>query len=278
MKNSKQLNCKLIVSDFDGTLANSKNEVSKENINAINEYVLNGGIFAVCTGRILPSIMPVARGMGLKGLIVACQGCVIADIESGEIIRNIKFTSEQSARICAELEALDTNVQAYPGDGFFSNLPAENEGLQLYEKITGIKAKHADMPLSSYILQHNIGCQKIATLCTPEDQAELYSKLKAIFKGEFEVTCSANVLIEIVPVGENKGTALNFLADHYNVPRGLTCAVGDNLNDLSMIKAAGYGVAVGNASPALKEKAEYITVTNDNNAVAQVINDYGYTK
>lgn len=278
MKNNPELNCKLIVSDFDGTLANSQNEVGKENIQAINRYVSDGGIFAVCTGRILPSILPRVRGIGLKGLVIACQGSVVADIESGKIIRNIKLGSVQTAHICAELEAIGANVQAFTDEGFYTDIPAEAESLKLYESITGINAKHVDMPVSSYILQHNISCHKVATLIAYEEQAELFKKLTAIFKDEFEVTCSAKVLIEITPVGENKGTALEFLADHYGVPKALTCAVGDNLNDLSMIKAAGYGVAVGNASPALKEQAKYITVTNDNNAVAQVINDYGYKR
>lgn len=278
MKNNPELNCKLIVSDFDGTLANSQNEVGKENIQAINRYVSDGGIFAVCTGRILPSILPRVRGIGLKGLVIACQGSVVADIESGKIIRNIKLDSVQTAHVCAELEAIGANVQAFTDEGFYTDIPAEAESLKLYESITGINAKHVDMPVSSYILQHNISCHKVATLIAYEEQAELFKKLTAIFKDEFEVTCSAKVLIEITPVGENKGTALEFLADHYGVPKALTCAVGDNLNDLSMIKAAGYGVAVGNASPALKEQAKYITVTNDNNAVAQVINDYGYKR
>ena len=87
----KELNCRLIVSDFDGTLANSENQVPESVVNAINAYVNDGGIFAVCTGRILPSVLPRARGMGLKGLVVACQGSVIAEIETGKIIRNVCF-------------------------------------------------------------------------------------------------------------------------------------------------------------------------------------------
>ncbi len=278
MNNKSQLNCKLIVSDFDGTLANSSNEVSKENMEAINRYVSDGGIFAVCTGRILPSILPRVREIGLKGLVIACQGSVVADIESGKIIRNIKLNSAQTSKICAGLEAIGANVQAFTDEGFYTDIPAEAEHLKLYESITGINAKHVDMPVSSYILHNNISCQKVATLVAPEEQAELYEKLIKLFDGEFEVTCSAKVLIEIVPVGENKGTALSFLAQHYGVSQNLTCAIGDNLNDLSMIEAAGYGVAVGNASDALKEKAIIVTITNDEHAVAKIINEYGYTR
>ena len=93
----KNLGCKLIVSDFDGTLANTANEVPDGVKNALNKYVADGGIFAVCTGRILPSILPRVREIGLKGLVIACQGAVIADIESGKILRNAVFAEGETA-------------------------------------------------------------------------------------------------------------------------------------------------------------------------------------
>ena len=279
MKNAQKLNCALIVSDFDGTLANSDNEVSRQNIQAINGYVSQGGVFAVCTGRILPSILPRVREIGLKGLVIACQGSVIADIESGKIIRNVKLTSAQTSYICSKLEEVGANVQVFTDEGFYTDIAPEEEHLKLYEKITGIDAKFTDgEPVSQYVLKRDIACQKVASLVAYEEQAALFEKLTEIFGDEYEVTCSAKVLIEITPVGENKGTALKFLSDYYNIPRDKTCAIGDNLNDLSMIEEAGYGVAVGNSSPLLKEKAKIITVTNDEHAVAKVIEEYGYAR
>ncbi len=277
MMKKDALKCSLIVSDFDGTLANSQNEVSEENIKAINGYISAGGIFAVCTGRILPSILPRVREIGLKGLVIACQGSVIADIASGKIIRNVKLDSVQTADICAKLESVGANVQVFTDDGFYTDIPAEAEHLKLYEKITGIDAMHTGgIPVSEYVARNKISCQKVATLVAEQDQAALFEKLQIIFGGKYEVTCSAKVLIEIIPVGENKGSALAFLAEHYKIPKGKVCAIGDNLNDLSMLEAADYGVAVGNCSPLLREKVAYLTVTNDENAVAKVIKDYGY--
>lgn len=276
MTGKPELKCKLIISDFDGTLADTSNEVSEENVQAINRFVADGGIFAVCTGRILPSILPRVRQIGLKGIVIACQGSVIADIESGKIIRNFKLNSAQSSYICSKLEGLNSNILAHTDEGFYTNIPDGTDYLTKYERVTGINAGHVDMPLSEFIEQKGITCQKIAALVANEEQAELFEKLTKIFGDEFEVTCSAKVLIEITPVGENKGTALKYLSEHYDVPRALTCAIGDNLNDLSMIEAAGYGVAVGNSSPALKERAKIVTVTNDEHAVARVIEEYGY--
>lgn len=274
----KKLNCKLIVSDFDGTLANSKNEVTDEVVRAINSYVSDGGIFAVCTGRILPSILPRVRALGLNGLVIACQGSVIADIQTGELLRDISFTNAQTAEICAALEELESNVQIYNNDGFYSSLPADEKHLKLYESIIGVRAEHAEIPLSGYVLNSSEKFNKVATLCRPEEQEELYSALLKRFGGKYDVTCSATVLVEISPLGETKGRALEFLADYYGVKIGETCAVGDNLNDFSMIEAAGCGVAVGNAAKGLLDRAKYVTVTNDEGAVARVIEDFGYIK
>lgn len=274
----RNLDCKLIVSDFDGTLANSQNEVPEEVKNAINNYVADGGIFAVCSGRILPSVLPRVRKLGLKGLVIACQGSVIADIESGEIIKSVGFSNAETSEICAYLEELNTNVQVYFLDGFYSDLPEGEKHLKLYEDIIGVKARHSDMPLSRFVGESGLHFNKAATLCRPDEQEELFGKIKEKFGGRFDVTCSAKVLVEISPFGETKGAAVEFLAAHYGVPIEKCCAIGDNLNDLSMIEAAGVGVAVGNAVEGLKAAANFVAVTNDEGAVAQVIEKFGYIK
>lgn len=274
----KKLNCKLIISDFDGTLANSRNTVDEEVVSAIRTFVDDGGVFAVCTGRILPSIMPVARNLGFKGLVVACQGSVIADIQTGEVLRCVSLPYERAAEVCAALEERGDTVNAYVSDGYYSSLAEGDENLRLYEDITGVRARHVNVPLSEYIYKNRLACQKIASLCYPEDREALYADMYARFGAVTEVTCSAKVLVEISPQGETKGAAVKFLADYYGIPHSQTCAVGDNLNDLSMIEEAGIGVAVGNATEELKRKAKFVTVTNDEGAVARVIKEFGYFK
>lgn len=272
----KKLNCKLIVSDFDGTLANSNNEVPKDVVAAINAYVSAGGIFAVCTGRILPCILPRVREMGLSGLLVASQGSQIADIKTGKLLRSVTFEPEQISEICLALEKFGTNVQIYGADGYYSDLPADEKHLNLYESIVRLKAKHTDIPLSEYSKTGKERFCKVTTMCAASDRQGLYEYLCEKFAGICDVTCSAKVLVEISPYGETKGRALKFLAEKYGVPINKTCAIGDNLNDLSMIKAAGVGVAVGNGEQELKNEADFVAVSNDMGAVAQVIEKFGY--
>ncbi len=118
-------------------------------------------------------------------------------------------------------------------------------------------------------------CQKIACLVFPENRQELYEVLKNRFGAEFDVTCSANVLVEISPLGSTKGAAVEYIANRFGVDIAETIAVGDNLNDLSMIEKAGLGVAVGNAVEELKNAADFVAVTNNEGAVAQIIEKFG---
>lgn len=278
MNQMKKLNYRLIVSDFDGTLANSKNIVTDRVVNAVNDYTRSGGIFAVCTGRILPCILPRVRQMGLNGLVIASQGCQIADIATGGIIKNSGFAAEQAAEICAYLEELGVNIQLYSDVGFYSTLPAGEEHLALYERIVGLEASHSDIPLSQVALTGEQTFCKAAVLVAPQERQELFDKLYSRFNSKYDVTCSAKVLVEISPLGETKGGALGFVAGRYGIPMSKTVAVGDNLNDLSMVKAAGMGVAVANGEDELKAAADFIAPSCNEDAVAFVIEKFGYEK
>ena len=85
------LQYKLIVSDFDGTLRRSEGGISEGNIRAVGDYVAAGGIFALCTGRMMSSILPYAQKLHLSGLVTAYQGAMIRNIESGEIVRDCRI-------------------------------------------------------------------------------------------------------------------------------------------------------------------------------------------
>lgn len=272
----RKINNRLIVSDFDGTLLTTENTVPDEVRAAINEYVASGGIFAVCTGRMLCSILPRVRELGLKGLVVAYQGTVIAEIDSGKIIKRDCLTKCDVSEICRFIEGLNYGINVYSNEILYTDIPKNDEYLMRYESITGVDATSVEGKISEYVLKHGLDCQKVACLVSPKEREQLYKSLLAKFGDRFDVTCSAEVLVEISPLCNNKGVALKYIAEYYGIPLSSTVAVGDNLNDLSMIKAAGTGVAVGNAVQALKDAADYVSVTNNECAVAKIIEKYGF--
>lgn len=272
----RKLNYKLIVSDFDGTLIDDNQQVLPEVRTAIKNYIDCGGVFAVCTGRMTCCILPRVREVGLKGLVVAYQGTVIADIESGKILKTGGISSENIAEICRNIKELGHPVNVYCGDDLYTDIPKDNKYLQMYEKIVGINAKYVDGDIAEYVLNNRLFCQKVAILVAHEEQAALYAELFRRLGDRFDVTCSAKVLIEISPLGDNKGEAVKFLANKFGIPIEKTVAAGDNLNDLSMIKVAGIGVAVGNATEDLKKAADFVSVSNNEGAIAQIIEKFGF--
>ncbi|MDE6667736.1 MAG: HAD family hydrolase [Clostridia bacterium] len=274
----KKLNYKLIVSDFDGTLIDDNQQILPKVRTAIKDYIACGGIFAVCTGRMTCCILPRVRELGLKGLVVAYQGTVIADIESGKILRYGGIKSEGVAEICRNIKELGHPVNVYSGDELYTDIPKDNEYLQRYERIVGIDAKYIDGDISDFVIKNDLFCQKVAILVAHEEQAELYAELCRRLGNKYDVTCSAKVLIEVSPLGDNKGQAVKFLANKFGIPIEKTIACGDNLNDLSMVQVAGLGVAVGNATDTLKNAADFVSVSNNEGAIAQVIEEFGFIK
>lgn len=272
----KTLQRRLIVSDFDGTLLTSNHQILPEVRKAIQEYVDCGGIFAVCTGRMLRSILPQVRALNLKGIVVAYQGTVIADIETGTLIKKGGIPYQDAAAICRTMEEMGCTFNVYSDESLYTNIPKSNRSLQLYENITGVKAQFIEKKLSTFVEQQKLFCQKITSLVLPKDRESQFQAIRESLADEFDVTCSADCLIEVSPMSDNKGEALKYLANYYGVPVRETVAIGDNLNDLSMIKASGLGVAVGNAVEELKLSADHVTVSNDEGAVAIIINKFGF--
>ena len=260
----KKVKCGLIVSDFDGTLLTTKQTIPEEVKAAIDEYIAAGGIFAVCTGRMLASILPQVRALGLKGLVAAYQGTVIADIESGALIKNGGFSVEQACDVCAALEERGEPINVYADNVMYTTLPPDDKLLLIYEKITGIYARFVEGKMSDLV-----------SVVMPERKLPLYNYLCEKLGERYEVTYSAAVLVEVSPKGDDKGEALKFLSAHYNVPIENTVAIGDNLNDLPMIEAAGTGVAVANAEEGLKAEADDVCPSCDEGGVAAVIRKYG---
>lgn len=274
----RKINYKLIASDFDGTLIDDKQQIPEKVRFAIDDYVTSGGIFAVCTGRMLISILPRVRELGLKGLVVANQGVVIADIESGKILKSNEIDYLSVSEICKNLEELDSNVNLYCGDSLYSDIPKDSDYLKTYERIIGVQAIAVNGKASEFVLKNKLNCQKVACLVAKERRDLLYKELNGKLGSKFDVTCSAKVLIEVSPLNETKGEALKYLCNYFNVPIEKSIAVGDNLNDLSMIKQAGLGIAVANADEGLKAVADAISLSNNDGAIAEIIEKYGFTE
>ncbi len=262
---------KLFLSDFDGTLVRGDGTVSEANRKAIEIYRRAGGIFAVVTGRMMSSILPRLKEIGLEdGLAVAYQGAMIADVRTGRILKNGKFTAEQALKCIRYFEKCGYHIHVYTGDDFYSNM--DDEYLRIYEEICRVKGKI--MPhLSDMVAEKSVGVVKVLAIVEPAVRDRVKAETEAALGGEFFVTCSSAFLVEVMPKGQNKAGAVEFLSEYYRLPKEEIAAIGDQLNDLPMIGAAGGKFAVANAEKELKEKAT-VVASCEEDGVAEALLKY----
>lgn len=273
----KKLNYKLIVSDFDGTLVCQNGEISKKNKDAIHNYVASGGKFAISTGRMPSGIIHRVEELGLKGLVACCQGSIIVDVETKTPVVQGTMVQEEAIAVCEKLEQLGVHIHVYDLWDFYSNM--DDEFLHLYENAVREKAKVIlDKPLSQFLKQTKMPVYKILAMVAPEENQSVFQSISDLGLKNSTVTKSAEYLVEVVHSSYSKGTALQFMANHYNVPIEKTIGIGDQWNDLPMIEKAGLGLAVQNAADALKQAATILQSTNEESAIAEAIETFGFAK
>ncbi len=272
----KNINYGLIVSDFDGTLADNNGTVSEENKRAILKYTAAGGIFAISTGRLPEAILPHMRSIGLKGLVCCGQGTIILDIESGEVVFEDRLSIDTTLTACRKMEQMGLHIHAFDLWDYYSNM--DDELLELYENASGTKAKLViDRPMSVFLEERGMRVYKLLAVLDPKDNARVLSQLEAAGINDCAVTKSMDFLVEVVNHKYSKGSSVNFLAEHYGISLEKTIAVGDNYNDISMIEMAGLGIAVGNGEQALKNASDYVCeYTSDESAIAKIIEKFGF--
>ena len=258
----------LIYTDLDGTLYRSDKTISKENKEAIEYFKREGGYFTFITGR-MPYYAYDAYNAVNPNVPFGCiNGGGVYDGEAKKYV----WTCEMPFDVCDLIESVDKNV---PGVGiqvclfdktYFSK---ENETMVGFRAVTGLPnltCNYRDVkePIGKIIFGSYLEEDIIAT------ERTLRAHPRA---SDFDFIRSEKTLFEILPKGVDKGLALAKLIEYLGVDPKKTVAIGDYNNDIGMFKAAAVGIAVANACRDAKDAADFVTVSNDEHAIARVIYD-----
>jgi len=251
----------LIVSDLDGTLIDSKQGISKHNIDAISSFIDNGGLFAVATGRTELNVLPYIKH-------IRVNGAMIYDINNNAYIKSVFLNKTQL------LEPLKEILEKY-----------ESLCMQIFVqgKMYIVSGKDNIDPLvikesQSYEVVHidDIINEKWVKLLFADTNHNLQQVQQFLHNrmptGTIHSVFSTSTYLELFTSGVSKGSMLEYLIEITGVKRERVIAIGDYCNDIEMIKAAGLGVATGNAHLLLKETANITTVSNDEHAIYNLIN------
>lgn len=246
----------LFLCDFDGTLVRADGTVSERNVRAIDRYRAAGGIFVVVTGRMPSAILPRLRELGIgEGLVVAYQGAVVCDVATGKPVKSDGFSHEDALRAVRFFEGEGVHTHVYSGDRFYSD--RDDDLLARYERICGVKGEVVP-DLSGLLERTKMPVVKVLAMVEPSVRERLRERAEAALGKEFFVACSSSFLVEIMPRGQSKGDALDYLARRFGIPGERVAAIGDHGNDLPMLLRAGGKFAVGNAEPELKACARVV--------------------
>lgn len=274
---------KLICIDMDGTLLGKNHHISKENIEALRKAHEMGVVIAICTGRLFYSAMQYSSVLSICGPIIASNGTYIRQRNCEEVIYKNPLTTEEVSIIYDILEKNNMNfyyINTFDTAMSKHEFPTDhayviaNEKFKFEKKINLI----VDEDILKHVKEHKGNVLKVIVI-EKEDNKKL-KKVKEELRSldMFEVVSSGEDNVEIMKKGSSKGEAVRVLAEKLNIKREEIICIGDNENDISMIKYAGLGISVANGIDELKREADYITDTNINSGVAKAIHKFILSK
>jgi Cof subfamily protein (haloacid dehalogenase superfamily) len=279
---------KLIASDMDGTLLNEKMEVSDRNIQAIKDAQKAGIEFLIATGRGLSEAKPFLRNQVHPGYITL-NGAEVFDSDE-KLISSNPISAESQNKVVDYFHKYNVYFEVVTDKGIFSNdrearvnnlanlLVKLNPGTSFKQALRDTQERVKMMPMNfvdsydhifsdeSFKIMKLIGFNEHQHRVLAPMKKEITKNIKDVV-----VTSSSPNNVEVNSVDAQKGIALLQYAKKRNISPDEIMAIGDNLNDYSMIRDAGIGVAMKNAIPAIKEIAQVETDNNANDGVAQII-------
>lgn len=260
---------KLLITDVDGTLLNSRHTVSQQNAQAIQQLMGEGYSFGLATGRIEMSAAPLAGALNVTLPLILYNGARVIDVRSGKILFESHLSGDAVRTALGLLSKLPVDVNLYSEGHLFvsERTPAVLEH-ERKERITALEVGD----LLKFVRTRCPGpVTKLLIIGEEQSFAHIRASLDPHQHLGTRLVSSDAIYLEVLPEEASKGAALDVLCRHLDIPLHKVVAMGDAPNDLDMLTAAGLGVAVANAHPDIITAADYVAPSHDENAVAHVI-------
>jgi hypothetical protein len=272
---------KILFTDLDGTLLDDNKDISAEDMSAIRRMIDAGHKFVMTTGRPLTSVKKLADRYGFLEAgfyLVSFNGGLIYDCGEQNAILTRYIPVEEVKAIMDAAHACGMHAHTYSGDLVVSEY--ETEQLKTYCRLMQMDYVVVKDIREYYGQFINVVVKPPikVNIITPFDHSSLEcfrAEMRKTTAGKLFDVFSKPEMLEFSHMKSNKGDAVRFMADFYKVPMADTIAVGDEENDCPMIEAAGIGVAMANASPVVRNVADYVTERDNNHSgIAEVIEKF----
>ncbi|MBU3200452.1 Cof-type HAD-IIB family hydrolase [Clostridium estertheticum] len=264
---------KMICLDIDGTLLNSEHKISKKTKEVI-EVVANQKQIPVIlvSARMPKGILFLQKELNIEQPIICYSGALVMD-KDAKILSNCGIEVSDVRQVHNFVKEIGVHMSLYKDDEWY--IEKIDEWSSQESAITNIDPNVINFTdLFNVWEREKSGPNKLLCMAEPDKIKALDLLIKSYHSNNLNVYPSKPTYLEIMPNNVSKTSAIEILMSKFNIQRSEIIAIGDNYNDISMIEFAGVGVAMGNAPEGVKEYADYITSTNDEDGVAVAIKKY----
>lgn len=263
---------KIIAVDVDGTLVNSKHEITEKTKNTFIKCQEKGHIVVIASGRDVEGVRNLAKSLKFdlfNGVLSNYNGCRVTNFKTGEILFNHTLEVNEANEIIQFIRDLNVEIFTFKDGKVYSD---DEKNKSLIDTTNRLKI--------GYEIDENMrnGINFITNNIIMGQDKKIIDKLYPIvqkeFKDKFTIVRTSPNYIEIMPKGYSKGSSLLEIANYYKMSQKNIICFGDEENDYSMFDISGISVAMGNASEKIKEKADYITKTNNEDGISYFLEKY----
>ena len=270
---------KLIATDLDGTFVNDQKQLIEENVRAFAECAAQGIQIVPTTGRTIIGVQDEIKNLPGVRYVITSNGATIVDLKNGTIISKCLMKKETVLKIMELAQNSEDDIMydayvdgvGYTKQEFWDNLLHYVPNPAVLDLVRRTRKPVPDS--IAYIKKLGADIEKINLFFVTEE-ARLRMRNVLVEIPEVIVSSSLPNNLEINAVGADKGGALLRLAERLGIRREETMAFGDGENDISMLRMAGFGVAMENAEEHIKAVADHITVTNNEAGVAAALRKF----
>lgn len=261
---------KAVFLDMDGTLLRSDHSVSEATQRTIRMLIGRGIPVILVSARPVNAVMPTSREIGIPEAypIITLNGSYI--VEKDQPIFQAQIDLKTVAGVAEQVRPFGATIAYYLQREWFAEV--NDNWTEHEQKIMDVKIKIA--PLAQLLKDwtaRNIAPNKMMVMSEPPAIQEIQKHLRSIYDGRLNIYPSKATYLEVMDKAGSKSNAVKFVSERMGLAPEEIIAMGDNYNDIEMIRFAGMGVAMGNAPDDIKANAKFVTDTNNNDGVRKAL-------